>query len=395
MGVGQIRKYLRRGARARWALARALVCLAAPLLFVAFQLPWVVFTSMANSGTGPAPANTESLSGNFLPVLLALRFSTPGRPGFDSILYWAGLVWHSVPVIALLLALALWQRTSAQVALVMQWAFRVWLVVMTLLGLLSLWLIHDALSLAGRSNRIQIESLEVGAGVWLALAALAVLWIGMYLMVGEARLPERADRLAAIRGWRRTRAQLVALGLLLAGLVLWSLGYLALPWATANCAPHLSLTHYVDGPCAGLDSGDTLMAFVSPHLSSSTFVSIFASDALLLAYVLVFGAAFLLLAGASRRAYTRGFCGWVLAWLVAATAMALLSYRGVSSAVASPPFAVGSWHGDLGIVLTFAGLLCAWASLIPLEAAGLAQAAMEAAATSEAASAAPSAQAPA
>ncbi|MGH2514970.1 MAG: hypothetical protein ACRDHP_04880, partial [Ktedonobacterales bacterium] len=161
------------------------------------------------------------------------------------------------------------------------------------------------------------------------------------------------------------------LAALAVGVALWGLGYIALPWATVNCAaPRLSLNHYVDGVCAGLDSGDTLMAFAGPHLSLPE--SVYVSDALLLVFVLLAGAALLLLAGACRHAYTRSFCGWALAWLLAATGMALLSYRGVAAAMANPPyFAGGAWHGDLGIILTFAGLLCAWASLIPLEAAAL------------------------
>ena len=371
IGLGQIRTHLRRGTRSRWVLARALVCLSAPLVFLALQQPWVVFTLTIDNGNGSGSAITESLSGNLLPNVLALRLTMGGTAAFASVLYWAGLVWYGVPLVALLLALALWQRTSVRLALATKWIFRVWLVVMTLLETLVAWLGFDSVSQARNSKDIQVVSTAVGAGIWLALVALALLWVGAYLMLGEPRIPERAGGLAALRGWRRTRAQLVALGMLLAGLLLWGLGYIALPWATANCAPRLSLTHYVDGFCAGLDSGDTLMAFVGPHLSSSA--SFIASNALYLAYMLLFGSALLLVAGAARSAYGRSFCGWVLAWLVVATGMALLSYRGVPSVVASPPFTVGSWHGDVGIVVTFAGLLCVWASLIPLEAAGLAR----------------------
>lgn len=371
MELGQIRTLLRRGTRFRWALARALACLGALLIVVALQLPWAVFTFTSDFGNGPAIA--EPVGGSSLPTVLALRFSAGGSAAFRSILYWAELAWYAVPVLAILLALALWQRASARLALVTRWLFRVWLVAMTLFAMLSVWVVLGTASLVDRNAGIQIVRTEVDGGMWLALAALALLWLSVYLMVGEPRPVARAGRLASRRSWRRTRTQLVALGTLLAGLLLWGVGYLALPWATANCAPRLSLTHYVDGPCAGLDSGDTLMAFVSPHLSSSASMSIFASNVLLLAYTLVFGGALLLIAGAGRSAYNRGFCGWVLAWLLAATGMALLSYRGVAAVAANPPFAVGPWHGDLGIVVTFAGLLCAWASLIPLEAAGLAQ----------------------
>ncbi|HLJ80018.1 MAG TPA: hypothetical protein VKT52_00950, partial [Ktedonobacterales bacterium] len=71
-----IRALLRRGTRFRWVLARALICLGAPLLVVALQLPWAVFTFTSDFGNGPAIA--EPVGGNSLPTVLALRFSDAG-----------------------------------------------------------------------------------------------------------------------------------------------------------------------------------------------------------------------------------------------------------------------------------------------------------------------------
>ncbi|HLZ24874.1 MAG TPA: hypothetical protein VKQ30_22360 [Ktedonobacterales bacterium] len=366
--------WLARGSRQRWIAVRGLACLGAMLLTLASWLPWVAVSFAFPDESGRT--FTDLLPGTLFPLLFVSR-SGPRlgpRTYADASLLWTVLLFGGI-----LLALTLWQRTSARLARLSKRVHGLWLLVMTLLTLLSVWLSLTFASWAGPSYgdlRIVHINTVTGAGFWLALAALASLWGSAYLMMGEPRIQQRTGRLAASRSWRRSRAQLVGLGTLLAGILLWGLGYIALPWATVNCkAPRLSLTHYLDGVCAGVDSGDTLMALVGPHLPPT---SMYTGEAMLLIYTLLAGSALLLLAGAGRSAYTRGFCGWVLAWLLAATAMALVSYRGVAVVVANPPIlgaaAVGVWHGDLGIVLTLAGLLSGWASLIPLEAAGLAQA---------------------
>jgi hypothetical protein len=374
-----------RGKSSRWALARVLVCLGALLLVIANWLPWASVTVTFPNASGTS--FTQPVLGTAFPGLLSLRMLSRLSTAFPFSDRWPPIVWDALLLGGILLALALWQRASARLALLTKRIVRGWVLTITLLELLAVWLFlnYTSWTEAGTEagyvgGRLQTFPLVRGApeaGLWLALASLALLWLGAYLMVGEPRIQERTAEIPAF-GWRRSRAQLAGFGALLAGIVLWGLGYLALPWATVNCAaPHLSLTHYVDGICAALDSGDTLMAFAGPHVPS--LESGYGADALLIIYVLLSGSALLLLAGAARHAYTRSFCGWVLAWLLAATGMALLSYRGVAAVVAQPPIlsstAVGAWHGDLGLILTLAGLLCAWASLIPLEAAGLAQAA--------------------
>lgn len=365
-----------RGKSSRWALARALVCLGALLLVIANWLPWVSVT-VTFPGANVA-SFTQSVPGTTYPFLLSLRILSRLGTALPFSDRWPPIVWDVLLLGGILLALALWQRASARLALLTKRIFRGWVLTITLLELLAVWLFLNYTSWTEAGDSVHLVRGAPGAGLWLALASLALLWLGAYLMVGEPRIQERTAEIPAF-AWRRSRAQLAGLGALLAGIVLWGMGYLALPWATVNCvAPHLSLTHYVDGICAAVDSGDTLMAFVGPHFPS--LESGYTADALLLIYVLLSGSALLLLAGAARHAYMRSFCGWVLAWLLAATGMALLSYRGVAAVVANPPIlssaAVGAWHGDLGLILTLAGLLCTWASLIPLEAAGLAQAAL-------------------
>lgn len=362
---------LARGTRFRWALARALACLGALLATVAVQMPWVILMVKPPGWFGDAfPTLSDPLAGRAFPFLLYLRIISNRRIDTPFLEWSLELLWTGIFLGGILLALALWQRSSVRLQRLTKAIFRGWLVAATALVGLAAWVILPDDPLAGSGSNAVILSRSLGPGLWLALAALALLWAGVYLMLGEPRIQESA----APHTWRRTRAQALALGTLLVGMVLWGVGYLALPWASGNCATiHLSLTHYVDSTCAALDSGDTLMAYVSPHLSASTSIGWFAQNILVLGFVLLYGAAPLLLLGAGRSVYTRGFCGWVLVWLLAATGMALLSYRGVSAAIANPPyFAGGAWHGDLGIAVTLAGLVCTWASLIPLEAAALA-----------------------
>jgi hypothetical protein len=57
---------------------------------------------------------------------------------------------------------------------------------------------------------------------------------------------------------------------LVSGVVIWGTGFLAVPWATVNCAiVPLSLNHFVEGACAGLDAGDALSALVASHIETT------------------------------------------------------------------------------------------------------------------------------
>lgn len=359
-----------RGSRSRWIAARALACTGALLFVVASWLPWSRVTATFPGASGQS--FTMEISATTFPLLLYVRLSP--THSIDSVLLERvlGLLWYGVLAGGVLLALPLWQRASARLAVAAKRLFRAWLLLSTALALLAAWLFLSGAPWAGVTSSIQIVRSETGPGFWLALAALALLWIAALLMASEPRVPPHKTPPATYPTWRRSRVQLLGFATLLAGILLWSLGYNAFPWATVNCpAPRLSLTHFVDGSCAGLDSGDTLMAAVAPYLPDA--LSSYAAEALLLIDVLLIGSALLLLAGAARHSYTRAFCGWVLAWLLAATSIALLSYYGVSAVVAHPPIlssaAVGTWHRDSGIFVTFAGLMCGWASLIPLESA--------------------------
>lgn len=371
MQIQRLQLLAPRGSRQRWIAARALVCAGALLFAVASWLPWWQVT-VTFPGDGHQTF-TMGISATTFPFLLFVRLTPIRSIDPETLATSLSLLWYGVQVGGVLVALTLWQRVSARLAVVVKRVFRVWLLFSAVPVLLSVWLTFRNDSRIWPNDVVRIVRSEIGSGLWLALAALALVWIGALLMAGEPRMPERA----ALLTWRRSRKQYLGLVSMLGCAALWSLGYNALPWATVNCpAPRLSLFHFVDGACAGLDSGDTLMAGVASHLPAT--LSFDTINALVLVDMLLVGSALLLIAGAARRTYTRAFCGWVLAWLLAATSIALLSYSGVPVVIAHPPIlssaAIGAWHADLGVFVTFAGLLCGWASLIPLEAAGIAHA---------------------
>lgn len=361
----------RASTRYRWIAARVLVCAGALLFAIASWLPWWRIT-IVFSGMGGQAFSLE-VPATALPVLLYVRLSPTHTLDSQTLASVLGLLWYGMLSGGALVALALWQRASARLSVVAKRVFRAWLFVSTALALLAVWVFFGTASdsWVQPSDGVHAVRDGMGAGLWLALAALALLWIGMLLMAGEPRIQARV----AFPNWRRSRVQRLGLAAVVAGGALWCLGYNALPWATVNCpTTRLSLFHFVDGACAGVDSGDTFMAVVMPHLRQEQIS--YALDALVLLDVLLIGCALLLAIGAARRTSTRALCGWMLAWLLAATGLALLSYRGVAAVVAHPPIlssaAIGTWHADAGVVITFAGLLCSWASLIPLEAAAIA-----------------------
>lgn len=167
----------------------------------------------------------------------------------------------------------------------------------------------------------------------------------------------------------RTRAAWVGLGLLTVGILLWGLGFMAIPWATVNCPiTPITLNHFVSGSCAALDSGDALSYFATRTLPREAWNL---AGGIYPLYGVLVGGGLLVLIAQWRTSPSRVICAWATLWLVGASAIAYLAYRGVGVILTVNPVmsaqAIGTWVGASGVTTTLLGLLFAWLGIIPLE----------------------------
>ncbi|MGH2517397.1 MAG: hypothetical protein ACRDHP_17245, partial [Ktedonobacterales bacterium] len=172
--------FLVRGTRARWIFARTLACLGALLFVAAGWLPWADVTiAFTNGGFGEA--YTEALPGLLVPVLLPARLvSRLGARQAHALDGWLGIVWEALLFSGILLALALWQRSSARLALWMKRIVRAWLIALTLLTLLGAWTLLNVTEWFGVNDGVRVVRSGLDIGLWLALAALALFWTSAY-----------------------------------------------------------------------------------------------------------------------------------------------------------------------------------------------------------------------
>lgn len=145
-----------------------------------------------------------------------------------------------------------------------------------------------------------------------------------------------------------------------AGLVLWTVGFYLMPWATTDCGPATIIAR----DCIGVTSRVAMQAsltgaVVDPLVATKALPYLLGCGALGLCYAYMRGG---LRTQAARR--------WVTAWLVAAAGGVALAQAGVGAIARHPssmalPF--GAWHGAGGIVVCVGGLLLLVACLVVAE----------------------------
>ncbi len=154
--------------------------------------------------------------------------------------------------------------------------------------------------------------------------------------------------------------QSLSAGLTSAGVLVWALGFVALPWASVNCSGLvLSLNHYVSGSCGALDAGDALAyTFAGGNLP---VYDLNGTIPTLIYAVLAGGGLLALLASWRLRGLSRGLCVWMTSWFVAAVVAAGIALKGVPIILRVRPQlgsdTVGVWIIGVGVFVTFAGLV--------------------------------------
>lgn len=349
--------------------ARIAAFLAALVFAFAAWLPWLAITYSFGQ-----QAQTSFVDGGTLAQAQPFFFTDSARLSpvpSDSILRLMlifGKIWSVVSAAGVLLAPLLWLRPHTLGSRIALLLYGVWLLLATAIALAMAKVIFfpPAALIEGAPTRPQWSP---AWGLWLALSALVA---GAFALATLIRHEWSSPRISA-RGARppimRTRAAWVGLGLLTVGILLWGLGFMAIPWATVNCPiTPLTLNHFVSGRCATLDSGDALSYFAKSALPRDAWNVL--GGIYSLYGVLVGGGLFVLIA-LWRTSPSRVICAWATLWLVGASAIVYLAYRGVGVILTTNPVmsadAAGLWEGANGVITTLLGLLLAWLGIIPLE----------------------------
>lgn len=355
------------GATPEWRTigARLAAFLAALVFGFAAWLPWLTLTYHFDP-----PAQPITIDGGTLAQVAPFFFidssrlarMTPNTLHFMAIF---GGVWAALSVAGVLLSPLLWLRPHTRSVRFALTSYGAWLLLAAAYTLAMAKVIFFPPDISG-GNQSQWSP---AWGMWIALAALVT---GVSSLVTLIRYDRSSPRVSGRRTPSRiirTRAAWIGLGLLTAGILLWGLGFMAIPWAMVNCPiTPITLNHFVSGSCAALDSGDALSYFATRTLPRGAWN--LASGIYPLYGVLV-GGGLLVLIAQWRTSPSRIICAWATLWLAGASAVAYLAYRGVGVILTVNPVmsaeAQGIWVGASGVTMTLLGLLLAWLGIIPLE----------------------------
>ena len=340
----------------RWSWTGSLVWLGAvgaALMTYASQLVWAYDLEAQNfPGQGALPPRWSPWIGHnaLYPLLIPLFGLGSNVP------YYIELIWRvALPAgVALALALGVW-RTSRLAAV----AYVVWLAFVTT----SVAAI--AYTLFGRSPaalcQVNCDYLEITAvrpanGLWLTLAAVALLWIaaGAWLASWRAtRTPSPQLSLASVTRALRTPERLAAL-VFTSGALVWVFGFIFVPWATQGCTGvPINWAHFVSGSCAGLDANDALGAGWSVGVLSNQM------------YLALGGLTGLVMMVALIAVWQRGWFPPVIAaiWAALATWLTMLALTGLPVLLKNPPglsVSTAPWVTGAGPAVTEAGLVVVW-----------------------------------
>ena len=254
----------------------------------------------------------------------------------------------------------LWRPLSPKGTARLRWTYAIWLLVLTILAVVGLpawWQdlsqLYSGPSLPGPSSQYPtLGSPYILPGVVVFPLGVLISCAALFLMRREPA-PVASSAPAPRTGW-----QLSAALVLTAGVLIWGIGFYLMPQAITGPCPAVtfSVTQFVHGTCAGIDSDQVLVADYAADMNPVA----------LLLYTL--GRNFELLVaigcitalGGWTRRLSVGTLAWLAAWPVLALGVALVALQGVS-VVAQRGFqltiATGTgWHMAAGMVVTFVGI---------------------------------------
>lgn len=358
--IAQTAPAARRDARWRWL---ALVGAA-----LAFYAAWVSWGIGLNMGPPIEPAAPPCYYfPNLAPTgLSCFSSATNANPLFDPTL----LAW--VTPLGLLFVPLLWSRRFRVLAASL---FVLWWLYMTI-TLLAAALVILPLLAQGQAV-ITLTNTTPRVGLLAALLGLALGWIAVVPLVRDAlrqvrgqgwasALPRAPRRMVPQDATPAVRAHAGLLsggaGAVSAGVVLWGVSLVVLPWALGSCPASV----HPGGTCAGLTAGAAMWAGSLPAVAWINPLVFQVALPVLLA-----GGALLALYAVWRLPVNGRLCGWLAVWLAAATGALALGMIGVGEVLSGALPALVNATPYSGYVVGEVGLAFGWLGLVPLVLAAL------------------------
>jgi hypothetical protein len=333
-------------------VARLLALGGAALFALAAWLPWVIVTATPIEGTTPNSSNVRIL---LTPGSISAWFlnSTPGPQG-------ALFIWSALTVLGILLAALTWMRVSRPITWLIICGYGLWLVVTLLFSIISAQYVlrSDTFIIEQPGNSKppllfeNVSGRDPQMGLWLSAVALLICLVGLWALIAATRRPTPSTEPAVSS--TRPAARTPGPGTLTFGLVLWSIGFLWLAWASLGC-PSFVL---VSATCQGLSSDGAMIYAISLAGSNPLLIDPRVGE-YAISILLTVGALFIVV-GVWRRGVSAALCAWATIWLVAAAAFAALAWYGVNLVVNDPTLtgsSGGVWRGESGILFTTGALL--------------------------------------
>lgn len=236
----------------------------------------------------------------------------------------------------------------------MRWTYAVWLLVLTILAVAGLpaWWQFMAQPPEGPSpGTISIAASYLVPGAVVFPLGVLVSGAALLLLLREP-LPT-----AAPASLPRTHWQWTASLVLSADALIWGVGFYLMPeTVTAACPPvSFSVTQFVHGACAGLDSDQVRQV---AYYAGLTPIALFFYS-VSWNYELLVAAACITTLGGWTRQLTVSTLAWLAVWPVLALGGALVALHG-TGLVAQRGFALtattSTWRVGLGMVVTFVGI---------------------------------------
>jgi hypothetical protein len=275
------------------------------------------------------------------------RMVLPLYLGFDA-------VYSVLTLGGLALIPLLWRQLSPKGTARVRWTYAVWLLLLTILAVagLAAWWQFVVQSLPGPPFRL----ITMGAPYLLPGAVVfplgvLVSCVALPLMLREPMLTS-APAPAPRTGW-----QWIATLVLTAGALVWGIGFYLMPEAiTAACPPVIfSVTQFVHGNCAGLDSDQVLQDAYYAGLNPIALLLFTLGRH----FELLVAAGGITTLGGWTRQLSVNTLAWLAVWPALALGVALVALQGVGVVAQHGfPFGPGMGPGGMGpgMVVTFVGI---------------------------------------
>src|SRR5260221_5991091 len=291
--------------------------------------------------------------GALLTFLHAGRISLPLYLGFDA-------VYSVLTLSGLALIPLLWRPLSPKGTARVRWTYAVWLLLVTILtvvvGLAARWQFMSQPLPGPASQFITVGAPYLLPGAVVFPLGVLVSCVALPLMLREPMLTS-APAPAPRTGW-----QWIATLVLTAGALVWGIGFYLMPEAiTAACPPVIfSVTQFVHGNCAGLDSDQVLQDAYYAGLNPIALLLFTLGRH----FELLVAAGGITTLGGGARQLSVNTLTWLAVWPALALGVALVALQGVGVVAQHCfPFGPGMGPGGMGpggmgpgMVVTFVGI---------------------------------------